>query len=101
MSLMSRYLNQLAVYREVDSSKDLDIYGEPEYLEEKNLKCRREFSDREVEDRAGHIVQSRYTYLLDTTAKPKIGDLIDGLKILEVVDYVNGAGRLIGWEVHA
>lgn len=77
----------------------VDIYGEPTWTI-LNIACRREIAVKEYLDAAGNVGVTQTRYFLDTTVTPVVGEKLDGKSIVQVIDYVLGNGRLIGWEVY-
>lgn len=104
MSRLTKYLRQRAVYAPVERTSvgtpKLNAYGEPSYGATKTVKCRREPYVAHGLSVGGSVAVYRYSYYLDTTVTPMIGDKLDDRVIQDVQDYYDGMGILVGYEVH-
>lgn len=104
MGRMSRYLCQTAQYESVvlleDGSTKLDDYGKPFYEQPVTIKCRHEPSKVNYASSLGQFVNYTSTYYVDETVKVKVQDKLDGQIVLQVYEYRDGAGSLVGYEVH-
>lgn len=103
MSSMTKYLHQqakVAVMRVDEHAKPiLNSYGEPSYLPEVEVKCRRERRLKDVLSQTGSTVRSETTYYFDESISIRVGDLVDGKPIIDFEEYVNGRGKTVGYEV--
>lgn len=103
LSRMTRYLKQTAQFSKVqldsDGSKKLNEYGEPVYSDPITVKCRRERYQVKATAAYGAFVNYQHTYYLDDAVEPSVDDLLDGEKIQNVERYVDGLGKLVGYEV--
>ena len=103
MSNMTKYLHQkatIAIMR-VDERGNpaLNEYGDPSYLPEVEVRCRRERKLKDVLSQTGSMVRSETTYYFDESISIRVGDLVDGKPIIDFEEYVNGKGKIVGYEV--
>ena len=103
MSNMTKYLKQSAqlstMKLQVDGTPELDTYGDPVYLPSVTVKCRRERKLRDVLSQTGSTIRSETTYYFDSSVIINVGDLVDGKPIIDFEEYINGNGKLVGYEV--
>lgn len=104
MSRMTKFLKQtcaLEIYQlGADGSPLLNDFGEIQYNVPITCRCRRERCIQDVETSNGAILKSASRYFLDESV-PILADYrIDGRVVLQVADYVNGLGRVEGYEVY-
>lgn len=104
MSRLSKYLKQdttfQPVVRDITGKPLLNEYGVPEYGAVVQVKCRKETMAVQAETGLGKYLSLGLTFYVDDSIKPQSSDLMDSKTILEVVDYIDGSGVLIGYEVH-
>lgn len=104
MSRLTRYLKQTAVLESVVLNEDgepvMDAYGKYQYQEPQVVKCRKEITEDIASSDGGHYVRYSYTYYVDETIPVHNDDKLDGKLVVGVGEYVDGAGQLIGYEVH-
>ena len=103
MSNMTKYLHQratIAIMRVDEKGKPvLNEYGDPSYLPEVEVKCRRERKLKDVLSQTGSMVRSETTYYFDESISIRVGDLVDGKPIIDFEEYVDGKGNIVGYEV--
>lgn len=104
MSRMTKFLKQkclLQRYKELEEGvADLNDFGELQYLEPIELKCRHEVAHKDVQASNGSIVRSTSAYYLDETEPVRVDYKIDGKVVLSVSGYVDALGKIIGYEVY-
>lgn len=104
MSRMSKYLNQqakLEIVKKDELGQPIkDAYGKYSYDNAIMVKCRREVTKSVASSGTGLYIAYSYTYYVDDSIKVSEGDKIDGYEIQRVAEYVDGAGILVGYEVH-
>lgn len=104
MSRLTRHLKQTAKFeaavRDENGEVVLDVYGKYSYDSPVQLPCRREASVEKVSTGFGVYVQNGLTYYVDERQKIRVNDKLDGNYVRSVIDYVDGAGVLVGYEVH-
>lgn len=102
MNKITKYLNQKAFFESLKTYKnnkpELNIYGEPVYLQGLYIKCRREEYIKDIQTSTGSIVRSSTAYYLDDSVSIKINDKIDGKLILVFEDFVDRDGRILGYK---
>lgn len=103
MSSMTKYLKQSAklstIKLQIDGNPELDVYGDPVYLPSIEVRCRRERKLRDVLSQTGSTIRSETTYYFDESVIINVGDLVDGKPIIDFEEYINGSGKLVGYEV--
>lgn len=104
MSRMTKFLKQTCVLEtyqlNADGSPKLNDFGEIQYNAPAVCKCRRERCIQDVETSNGAILKSASRYFLDESVSILADYRIDGRVVLQVADYVNGLGRIEGYEVY-
>lgn len=104
MSRMTKYLAQTAQHERVKldetGAAQLDAYGKPLYEEAVTVKCRKEPAKANSFSSLGQYVDHTTTYYTDESTKVSIQDKLDGHLVLQVYEYRDGAGSLVGYEVH-
>lgn len=104
MSRMSKYLNQRAtlevIQRDEMGQPIKDAYGKYSYEAPVTVRCRREVTKSVASTGNGLYISYSYTYYIDETIKVSEGDRIDGYEVQRVAEYVDGAGVMVGYEVH-
>lgn len=78
----------------------VDTYGNILYGNAKILPCRREKCVKEILTNSGTILKSTTRYFLDTTANVESTDLLDDCPILEMQEYTNSVGDVVGYECY-
>ena len=104
LSRMTRYLKQTAKYEAVltdnTGNPQLNEYGTPQYASSVSVRCRKEPYKAKASTGYGAFVDYNTTYYLDEKVRPSVDDKLDGQLVKEVVEYVDGMGTLVGFEVH-
>lgn len=105
MSRLTKYLRQSATLSRVQRSTVtgepvLDLYGEPLYEPQVQVRCRRERVIKDVLTQTGAVLKSETRYYLDDTAEIRVGDVLDGRTAVGVEEYTDGLGRLEGYLVY-
>lgn len=104
MGRMTRYLKQTAQHEKIvklpDGSTQLDAYGKPLYQQAVTVKCRKEPARMSNSSSLGQFVNYATAYYLDETVDICVQDKLDGEVVLQVYDYRDGTGKLVGYEVH-
>lgn len=102
-SRLTKYLKQKAefkaVVRDENGDPQLNVYGEPSYTFGAMIPCRKEPYKALNTGEAGLVITANHTYYLDNTVQPRVEDMLDGNTIKDVIDYVDGMGTLVGYEV--
>ena len=102
MSRMTKFLKQICTYtpaqRDEHGKVVLNKFGEVQYGESQQLKCRREKTMRDVQTGNGAIIKSSTRYYTDELVQISADDLIDGKTVLEVEEYINQVGTTEGYE---
>ena len=103
MGKMTKYLKQTAVIENVvlDSKgkAKLDAYGQPEFGTPITVKCRKEPYRARASTGYGQFVNLTTTYYFDESVTIRSGDKVDGHAVQSIVDYVDGLGQLVGYQV--
>lgn len=103
MSRMTRYLKQTCMveaYKVDGQGKPVqNRFGELEYMPPVQVKCRHEISNRDIKTDNGSVVRSTARYFFDTSVVIKADYRVDGDVVLIADGYVNGNGKLEGYEV--
>lgn len=103
LSRMTKFLKQkakIAIMKVNEEGKPvLDQYGDPSYQPEVEVKCRRERKLRDVLSQTGSTVRSETTYYFDESISIRVGDRVDGKPIIDFEEYIDGDGKLVGYEV--
>lgn len=101
---MTKYLKQTAKHEKVqrDESGDplLNAYGEYDYAEPVEVKCRREPARRNTVVTTGEYIAPHDVYYVDETVDIGVQDRIDGQIVLDVYPYIGSLGELVGYEVY-
>lgn len=103
MSVMTKFLKQRCQLERlviVDGQPKLNDFGEFQYESPVELKCRHESSHRDVQTSNGSIVRSTSRYFLDESTPIEADYRLDGKVVISVTEYVNGLGRVVGYEVY-
>lgn len=104
MSRMTKYLAQTAQHERVkldeNGSVQLDAYGKPLYEDVVTIKCRKEPAKSNSFSSLGQFVDHTTTYYVDESVKISVQDKLDGQLVLQVYEYRDGAGALVGYEVY-
>lgn len=104
MSRMTKYLKQTALLEKVRYDEFgkpiMDIYGEYTYDPPVSVKCRKEPSFRNYNSSTGQYEARSGKYYTDDAIPVRVKDLIDGKVVMDVYEYYDGAGTLVGYEVH-
>lgn len=104
MSRLTRRLKQNVSFKRIlrndDGTAQLDNYGEYIYGPPQILKCRKEPSYERLNTGTGSSVLVGAIYFIDEKVQPEVDDLMDTDKVTAVFPYIDGAGILIGFEVH-
>lgn len=100
---LTKYLRQTAQFEAVtvgpNGKPSLNDYGEPAYAGAITVRCRKEPYKAVEGSISGQYVEYSYTYYLDNSVQPKVGDKLDGMVVQQVTDYIDGLGKLVGYEV--
>ena len=103
MSRMSKYLHQRCSHEALEfvgEVPQLNVYGEPSYVAPRTIKCRHEISAKDVQTTDGALVKSTSVYYIDSSAKLRVNDKLDGKAILVLSEYIGSTGRREGWEAY-
>ena len=104
MSRMTKFLRQKCQVQPYQLGEDgkpaLNDFGEIQYKDPIECKCRHEISYQDVQTSNGQIVKSTSRYFLDDKLELKADYLIDGLAILVLKTYTNAQGLTEGYEVY-
>lgn len=102
MSRMTKFLKQTckfkAVVRDADGNAVLDMYGAPQYTDERTLKCRRENRTENVLSAVGAVIRVSTVYYLDEAVEINQEDMLDGHPVLFISEYTNEHGLREGFE---
>lgn len=103
MSRMTKFLKQkcqVELLTLEDGQPALNDFGEFQYEAPVELKCRHESSHKDFQTANGSIVRSTSRYFFDESVPIKADYRIDGRVVISVAEYVNGLGRIEGYEVY-
>lgn len=104
MSTMAKFMQQTCSFeralRERSGDTKLNKFGDVLYASPKTLKCRRERVIKDVQTNTGAILSSSTRYFLDESQTLNPDDKLDGKAILELEEYVDAQGRVVGYEVY-
>lgn len=104
MSRVTKYLRQTCLYESAKTNTDgtpaLDRFGERQYAQAIQVKCRAEGISKQILTAEGAIITSATRYYLDSTVPVKTEDRLDGHVVLHVATLVNGQGRSEGTECY-
>lgn len=103
MSRMSKYLCQSAVIEIAEKDEYgkvlMDEYGNIKYHDPVTVKCRKEPYVAKYTTASGQSAPYKTTYYFDESVTPSIDDRLDGSLVLNVSEYRDGVGSLVGYEV--
>ena len=97
--MLSTYLNQTAAYRAALRDEEgmvMDDYGQAQHGEAVSRPCRKQAKAREILKPDGQVVKTSMVYYLETEIFE--GDLLDGLRIEQVSEWVTLGGTPMGWK---
>lgn len=104
MSRMTKFLRQTCLLEsailDAYGNQQLNEFGETQYEEPKQIKCRHEVSYRDVQTTDGRIIRSASRYFLDDSNVIKANDRLDGRVVVSVSEYINALGESEGYEVY-
>ncbi len=104
MSRMTKFLKQtctVQAYKVTESgTPEQDRFGQIQYEEPVECKCRREKVVKDVQTANGSLIQATTRYFLDEVFELKVDYLIDGHVLLTVKEYTNERGKCEGYEVY-
>lgn len=103
MSRMTKFLKQKCTLEKLiveNGQPKLNDFGEFQYDVPIELRCRHESSHKDIQTSNGSIVRSTSRYFLDESTDIKADYRIDGKVIISVTEYVNGLGKVEGYEAY-
>ena len=104
MSRMTKFLRQTCTVEayELDETgaPKRNEFGELVYKKPVTRRCRRELMGVNNSDPNGRLVQQESRYYLDDSMEILADYLIDGQPVHTVAEYINGIGRMVGYEVY-
>lgn len=103
MSRMTKFLKQKCKLEKLvveNGQPKLNDFGEFQYAAPIELKCRHEPSYKDIQTANGSVVRSTSRYFLDESVSIAADYRIDGKVVISVIEYVNGLGRVEGYEVY-
>jgi len=96
-SALARYLNQTAAWIHYSSAAPtFDSYGNPTNYTTSTIRCRTERYNRLARDKEGREVVSDTTVY--TQSAVVVGDMIEARKVLNVSDWPDFDGSIVGYE---
>lgn len=93
---LALYLNQSISWIHFTAAPTFDIYGQPSNRQTTTIACRILRKNRIARDEKGREIVSTSTVL--TQALPVPNDMLDGKKVLEVRDWTDRDGSVVGKE---
>lgn len=103
MSRMTKFLKQhcsLEKFQSVDGAPKLDSFGNVIYEPPIRVRCRHEQSCKTLQTANGSIVRATSVYYVDESHEILPEYRIDGHVVISAVSYVNGLGKVEGYEVY-
>lgn len=103
MSRMTKFLRQycfLEKYIEEDGHPKLNDFGEVQYAAPIKVRCRCEYSHKDVQTTNGSIIRSTAVLYFDESHPIKADYRVDGKVVISVIAYTNGLGLTEGYEVY-
>ena len=103
MSRMTKFLKQKCKLEKLiveNGQPKLNDFGEFQYETPVELRCRHESSHKDIQTSNGSIVRSTSRYFLDESVIIEADYRIDGKVVISVIEYVNGLGKVEGYEVY-
>lgn len=105
MSRMTKYLKQTCmvtpfIVNALTGKAQLNKFGETEYMEPVECKCRHEIIIKDIQAQNGQLITSTSCYFLDESFPLQAGYLLDGEPIINIETYINEMGRIEGYEAY-
>lgn len=105
MSRMTKYLKQKCMVTPYQMNEEtgkpvLNKFGEIEYDDPVECKCRHEIIVKDIQTQNGQLVTANGRYFLDESFELRAEYLLDGDPIISIETYINEMGRIEGYEVY-